>query len=88
MAELAKVYQFDGQKADLAAQEWQNVLGLKVDDAADENYHREARPRRRGPSVPARGFGSRGALGGTQRAGDDFFLEDDDGPIPLKAAGV
>jgi tetratricopeptide (TPR) repeat protein len=41
-AELAKVYQAMG-KSDLAAQEWQNVLGLKADDGTEENYHHEAK---------------------------------------------
>jgi len=41
-AELAKVYQSMG-KPELAAQEWQNVLGLKSGDGADEAYSHEAR---------------------------------------------
>jgi len=41
-AELAKVYVAQG-KADLAAQEWQNVLGIRALDAQDENYQKEAR---------------------------------------------
>jgi tetratricopeptide (TPR) repeat protein len=56
-AELAKVYQAMS-KGDLAAQEWQNVLGLKADDGADENYHREARLAVEAQR-PSRGFGSR-----------------------------
>ena len=57
-AELAKVYTAMG-KSDLAAQEWQNVLGIRPADAQDQNYQKEAR------SVleerkPSRGSGPRG----------------------------
>ncbi|HET6407856.1 MAG TPA: hypothetical protein VFG14_08235 [Chthoniobacteraceae bacterium] len=41
-AELAKVYAAMG-KSDLAAQEWQNVLGIKPADTQDEGYQKEAR---------------------------------------------
>jgi Tfp pilus assembly protein PilF len=41
-AELAKVYTAMG-KTDLAAQEWQNVLGIRPVDTQDENYQKEAR---------------------------------------------
>jgi tetratricopeptide (TPR) repeat protein len=57
-AELAKVYTAMG-KSDLAAQEWQNVLGIRPLDAQDENYQKEARvvlDARR----PARGSGPHG----------------------------
>jgi tetratricopeptide (TPR) repeat protein len=57
-AELAKVYAEMG-KTDLAAQEWQNVLGIRPVDTQDENYQKEARlvlDARR----PARGSGPRG----------------------------
>lgn len=57
-AELAKVYTELG-KSDLAAQEWQNVLGIRAVDTQDENYQKEARTTldaRR----PARGSGPRG----------------------------
>lgn len=56
-AELAKVYQAMG-KGDLAAQEWQNVLGLKAGDGADENYHHEARLAIEAQR-PGRGFSAR-----------------------------
>jgi tetratricopeptide (TPR) repeat protein len=57
-AELAKVYSAMG-KTDLAAQEWQNVLGIRPADTQDENYQKEARSvlDARGP---ARGNGPRG----------------------------
>jgi tetratricopeptide (TPR) repeat protein len=57
-AELAKVYSAMG-KVDLAAQEWQNVLGIRSADQQDESYQKEARSvleARR----PARGNGPRG----------------------------
>jgi len=57
-AELAKVYTAVG-KSDLAAQEWQNVLGIRPLDTQDENYQKEGRlvlEARR----PARGSGPRG----------------------------
>ena len=41
-AELAKVYTAMG-KRDLAAQSWQNVLGLKAADTEDTNYQKEAK---------------------------------------------
>lgn len=41
-AELAHVYKVMG-KADLALQEWQNTLGLRANDGADERYQQEAR---------------------------------------------
>jgi predicted TPR repeat methyltransferase len=41
-AELAKVYTLNG-KQDLAAQAWQNVLGLKAADREDEKYQDAAR---------------------------------------------
>jgi hypothetical protein len=41
-AELAKVYARMA-KADSAAQEWQNVVGLRSDGAQDEQYQREAK---------------------------------------------
>jgi len=41
-AELAKVYTAMG-KSDLAAQSWQNVVGLKAVDSEDANYQREAK---------------------------------------------
>jgi tetratricopeptide (TPR) repeat protein len=60
-AELAKVYAAMG-KSDLAAQEWQNVLGIRPLDLQDDNYQKEARvilDERR----PARGNGPRGVAG-------------------------
>jgi hypothetical protein len=60
-AELAKVYAAMG-KSDLAAQEWQNVLGIRPLDTQDENYQKEARvtlEERR----PARGSGPHGVVG-------------------------
>jgi tetratricopeptide (TPR) repeat protein len=63
-AELARIYKLMG-KTDLAAQEWQNVLGLKASDGEDESYQKEARlaleVRR-----PERGGGSR-MLSGSSR---------------------
>lgn len=56
-AELAKVYQAMG-KPELAAQEWQNVLGMKPGDGADDIYHQEARLAL-DAQRPARGIGSR-----------------------------
>src|SRR4051812_6765679 len=56
-AELAKVYQAMG-RPDLASQEWQNVLGLKTGDGADENYHHEAKLAIEAQR-PARGLGAR-----------------------------
>jgi len=41
-AELAHTYQ-QMKKADLAAQTWQNVLGIRAADAQDEAYQKEAR---------------------------------------------
>jgi tetratricopeptide (TPR) repeat protein len=41
-AELAHVYKVMG-KSDLALQEWQNILGLRAADGADEKYQQEAR---------------------------------------------
>lgn len=41
-AELAKVYAAMGT-SDLAAQSWQNVLGLKAADSEDANYQKEAK---------------------------------------------
>ena len=41
-AELAHVYKAMG-KSDLALQEWQNTLGLRAADGADEKYQQEAR---------------------------------------------
>ena len=41
-AELAHVYKAMG-KSDLALQEWQNILGLRAADSADEKYQQEAR---------------------------------------------
>jgi predicted TPR repeat methyltransferase len=41
-AELAHVYKAMG-KSDLALQEWQNTLGLRAADSADEKYQQEAR---------------------------------------------
>jgi tetratricopeptide (TPR) repeat protein len=41
-AELAKVYTRIS-KPEAAAQEWQNVVGLKTDGAADEQYQRDAK---------------------------------------------
>jgi len=57
-AELAKVYTAMG-KADLAAQSWQNVLGLKAADHEDVNYQKAAKlaldagraPRATGPRM-------------------------------------
>lgn len=60
-AELAKVYAAMS-KTDLAAQEWQNVLGIRPVDTQDENYQKEARTAldsRR----PTRGSGPRGMAG-------------------------
>lgn len=41
-AELAKTYQ-QMSKSDLAAQVWQNVLGIRAVDAQDEAYQKEAK---------------------------------------------
>jgi tetratricopeptide (TPR) repeat protein len=41
-AELAKVYQAMG-KSDLAAQQWQNVLGIRPLDSQDQQYQKEAK---------------------------------------------
>jgi tetratricopeptide (TPR) repeat protein len=41
-AELAKVYGLMG-RPELAAQEWQNVLGIRAMDGQDEEYQRDAR---------------------------------------------
>jgi hypothetical protein len=41
-AELAKTY-VKGSRPEAAAQEWQNVLGLKPNGADDEQYQRDAR---------------------------------------------
>jgi tetratricopeptide (TPR) repeat protein len=57
-AELAKVYAAMG-KPDLAAQEWQNVLGIRPLDVQDEAYLKEARVTLE-ERKPARGSGPRG----------------------------
>jgi hypothetical protein len=41
-AEIAKVYRLM-DKPEAAAQEWQNVLGLRAAGTKDEQYQREAR---------------------------------------------
>ena len=56
-AELAKVYAAMG-RTELAAQEWQNVLGLKALDGGDENYQRAAKLAVEAQR-PGRGFGAR-----------------------------
>lgn len=64
-AELAKVYAAM-EKGDLAAQSWQNVLGLKAADDEDASYQREAKlavERHR----PARGEGRRMLSGAARR---------------------
>jgi tetratricopeptide (TPR) repeat protein len=60
-AELAKVYAAMS-KPDLAAQEWQNVLGIRPLDLQDENYQKEARVALEARR-PARGSGPRGVAG-------------------------
>jgi hypothetical protein len=60
-AELAKVYVAMG-KQDLAAQQWQNILGIRATDSADEQYQKDARlalEQGKSRRIPARGVAGR-----------------------------
>ena len=97
-AELAKVYLAMG-KADLAAQEWQNVLGIRPVDLQDQNYQKEARSvlddRRNSRGNGLRGYWHTRAdshqpmegPGGTRSTEMDWYKADLKLTLPLPGGG-